>query len=447
MDIFSNREIATAIWAVLAIIWLSRKPAVVESFKQVLSAFLNKYLLTLIIVMLMYISAMVYALHEIGLWELNHLKNTIIWTIPWAAVTLFRSQQATDNPYYFSTAIKDNIKLIIIFEFIITFYSFNILVELITVPILALLVMVQAYSETKKEYAVVVKATETIFSIYFVILLIFTVYRITIDVTEFAKTDTLIALILPPLMSILFLPFMYPVVIYLAYERAFMRMRSSLSEELMRYAKFWSIIHFHADRILLSRWGTIISRLDINTKKELLESIHKVKKMKLAEERCEDVNFEDGWSPHKAKHYLSSVGITTDYYHPLYDDLWFASSPYLTLENESPVLSNNICYYIEGAEKHAKSLKLVLDVNNPENADEAHKVFVEYCNTLTSAALCTGLPLKFANAIIKEENTEQLLNNRLVSIERHDWVGSTTGCYELKFKICLHSYGVLSGEE
>ncbi len=397
--------------------------------------------------MLIYISAMVYILYEIGLWELQHLKNTIIWAISVATVILFRSQKATDDPYYFSTALKDNLKLIIVFEFIITFYSFNIWVELITVPILTILVMVHAYSQPKKEYAAATKLTEAILSIYFVILFIYTVYSIVIDFTEFAKTDSLIDFTLPPLMSILFLPFVYPVVIYLAYERAFMRMKFSLSEELVRYAKFWSIIYFHADRILLSRWVTIISCKDIKTRKQLLESIHKVKKMKLAEERCEDVNFKDGWSPHKAKHYLSSSGVTSGWYHPSYDELWFSSSPYLSLGDESPVFSNNIGYHIEGSERYAKSLKLILDVNKPEDAAEAHQMFMEYCKILTSAALRTELPKKFINAIIKGEYSELILNNRLVSIDRHDWVGNSAGCYELKFKICLPSYEVLSREE
>ncbi len=74
-------------------------------------------------------------------------------------------------------------------------------------------------------------------------------------------------------------------------------------------------------------------------------------------------------------------------------------------------------------------------------------MFIEYCKTLISAALSTELPKKITNAIIKGKYSDLIINNRLVSIERHDWVGSSVDSYELKFKICLPSDDVSSREE
>ena len=115
MDIFNNREIALAIWLLVAVVFAASPKSVRAAFQGLWQAFCRKKILMPLGMMAVYIALVVFGLHKIGLWDWGQLKNTILWSISVAAISLFRIPQIAEYKRYFRNEIKDNFKLIAIF--------------------------------------------------------------------------------------------------------------------------------------------------------------------------------------------------------------------------------------------------------------------------------------------------------------------------------------------
>ena len=77
-----------------------------------------------------YIAIVVLILSGADFWNMTQLKNTILWTFSVAILSMFHIPQIMENDDYFRNAIRDNFKLIAVFEFVVAFYTFPLLVEL-----------------------------------------------------------------------------------------------------------------------------------------------------------------------------------------------------------------------------------------------------------------------------------------------------------------------------
>jgi hypothetical protein len=148
-------------------------------------------------------------------------------------------------------------------------------------------------------------------------------------------------------------------------------------------------------------------------------------------ELAETSNIVASWNPQEACEYLSHIsGFQTRGYINQYEDSFGCSSPYKDIGEGIP-LANNIAYYVNGNSQNAKELKLVLNVNVTQNADEAHAVFLQYSEELTQKALGVAIPKDERDAILSGIAGEWIIKQTKVEIVREDW--PTGKGYELKY--------------
>lgn len=266
MEILNNREIALLFWAAIALGFCLAKSNLRTGLHSVFTAGISKILLKIYAIMLSYIFGMIYLLYESGLWEFNQTKTTLIWTFSVAFISLFRHDEIQKDPEYFKKALRDNLNLVIVIEFIVTFYSFHILIELVFVPISALLGAVYGYAGYHEQYKPVEKLLEKVFFVFGIFMIIYAGHNIVIGLSEFASIETLTDFYTPPVLSILFLPFVYALSVYSAYERAFIRIRSNANQQdILCYAKWRAVFAFHFRVKLMERWSAgAIQHFSIN---------------------------------------------------------------------------------------------------------------------------------------------------------------------------------------
>ena len=104
------------------------------------------------------------------------------------------------------------------------FYTFNLLAEIIFVPILVFVGVMSAFAETKKEYLPVKKIFDFILSAIGIFFIIFAFGKIFSDFQSIATSDNLKTFILPPLLTFAFIPFVYFFAIIMSYETLFVRL-------------------------------------------------------------------------------------------------------------------------------------------------------------------------------------------------------------------------------
>lgn len=428
MDILSNRESATLIWIALGLGYCVSQPSVRHALGGVIRAFQQDSILAASILFFDYVGLTVWLLYEAGLWDLDQLKNTFLWALTAGGVSIYRAATNDDKEGLLGKWVADNLKIVVIIEFVVNFYSAPLLVELMLVPTLALLGALLAFAEGKKEYRPAARFLSSLLVFAGLILTACALYRIVSAFGEFATLHTLQDFYTPPLLSFLLLPFLFGLLVHVTYENAFLRLMNSIPDSQLRaYAKRQAALTFRSNFESLRRWSRNSSLSRPQNEDEVDKGIQEVVAARIRERNPPDVPPEDGWSPYKAVKFLTEHGLETNDYHRVFEDTWHAASSYLEIGDKP--LPNNIAYYVEGNVQTAKRLKLVLSVNNPSDTSEAEAAFANITRSLLEYALCETSG-SIADTLLARGGCKMSVRyGRTVEVWRDDWEGGIRDGY------------------
>lgn len=243
-----------------------------RAFRDVLRAFFNKKIIFPLITMLAYIFLITIAFKKIGFWDLSATKDTILWTLGTAVTTYFGLNKVAQDNDYFRNAILDNFKFVLILEFIVNFYSFNLITEIILIPIATFIVMLNTVAKTRAEYKQVNKFLNFVLGVFGLFLLGFTFREMILDFQNFATLKSLRDFLLPPLFSIALLPFIYVMALFMQYELFFVRIE--IANKDSNFAKMVKRKVFATCNINLSKLTKVSKKAGypkVNSQDDILE--------------------------------------------------------------------------------------------------------------------------------------------------------------------------------
>ena len=173
---------------------------------------------------------------------------------------------------YFSKLVKDNIKVIAIWEFIFNFYTFSLIGELIIIPIVSMFTILQVFAEhsslKKAEHKKVAILSKNILGVIGLATICYVTYKTIVEYELLFTYANLKSFLLPIVLFVLTLPYFYVLTLYVNYDsfitivKHFHRNESpSVSKDLikatLRYANFslnslkrvWKYhVHFDASK-------------------------------------------------------------------------------------------------------------------------------------------------------------------------------------------------------
>ncbi|WP_313027586.1 hypothetical protein [Pseudomonas lopnurensis] len=344
MEFFNNREIAVAIWLLPLATWFFSNKGIRSAFGSVLDGLSKKVIIISFSLLVLHTLVSVWLLSEMGMWDLTQIKNSVFWFFGVAVVSFFRLNKIADDSDYFKNAVKDNLKIIVFLQFLVSFYTFNIIVELVFVPFMALLGGLIAVSQRDEKHLRVYKALNKLLEFVGLMIIVYAAYRLLHEFQEFAQFQTFLDLAVPISLSILLLPLIYLFHVYMAYEIVFVRMSFFVKDEKVRsYAKKSAILNYKLNVLTLRRWADALSRENIVVFSDV-DNVHKeIARLEAEEKNPPEVPFDQGWSPYKIAPVLESAGLKVGDYKKLYQNEWFASSPYIKIGDG--FMANKIAYY------------------------------------------------------------------------------------------------------
>jgi len=435
-DILSNREISIIFWFLVFsgyVLFSSNMQEVRRSLILVLKGFFHIKILLVLFFLSTYMCLSVYGLYLINLWDSSQIKNTVIWYFSIGIFSLFKiiSEKKTGN--FFKNLLMDFLKISALIEFLINFYSLNLVSEIIVVPIFVLLGGLQAFSQSKDEYKQVAKVINGILIVSGLLLFVHAINNISSDYKGFFKKETFQDFYTPLLLTIEYIPFLYIMSIYVAYEQSFLRLKHFIKNpEILKYSKMYAIFKFHIRTTLLDRWYSLLSIYQIENKSDVKNSISEIYNIVRIEKNPPVIEKSEGWSPYIAKDFLLTEGIKPGYYSPIGNNEWFACSTYIKLEKGFD--ANDIAYYISGNKHAANSLKIVLNVNSRASQKMAKQKLLSAAGLLFYKSIGSDLPTSIIKAILHGTNYQSNIGLFSVKLEKFDWLAKR-GSYDLKFHI------------
>jgi len=224
INTLNGREKAVIVWFLIFLFWALSQKNIRTSMLGVLKAFFQKKIITVFLAMFVYIFFIILLFSKLQIWNASLTKDTGFWILGSAFVLLMNVNNATQDDHHFKKILIDNLKLILVLEFIITLYSFDFWIEMLFVPVMFLIVAMGAVAEIKKEYLPVKKLIDNILSFIGIFLIIFAISKVIGDYQGFLTANNLRSFVLPPLMTLAYIPFLYIFALIMAYEMLFVRL-------------------------------------------------------------------------------------------------------------------------------------------------------------------------------------------------------------------------------
>ena len=237
-EIFNNREIASIIWLVIIGLSLQFNRSVRQASINLLGAFFQWKITAIILLSILYSAAIVWLLWIINFWDIIFLKDTIFWFLGSGFFILMNLNKADKEKNFFKNIFRDNLKFILVLEFIINFHHFSLLAEMLLLPTLTFLAILQVVAEREEKTIIVKNLIDWIFVVTGIIFLVLSIQDIVNNITGFANYSNLKSFTLPIILSISFLPCAYLIAVFMNYESLFVRLGFYLKNKKdLRYAK------------------------------------------------------------------------------------------------------------------------------------------------------------------------------------------------------------------
>ena len=239
-ELFNNRELAIGTISIVLIGISLFSEKIRKAYLNVVSSFINPLIILPLTVYFIYIAYLAYFSSNYLPLDTSSFKTITLWTLFVGLSLIWKFAASKDVIELFFTVIKSSFAAIIVLEFVIDFYVFSFITELFLVAIISLVVFIEAGSSIKIEDKTVNNFSNTILSASGILLLIIVFYYIITDFMSLITFEHAISFILPSLLTIATLPFIFALLVTVQYEgvlRKFSRSNSSL------YRKFSAFLY------------------------------------------------------------------------------------------------------------------------------------------------------------------------------------------------------------
>lgn len=224
MEILTTREWATVIWAFILFVYAMVHRQIREAFWNVVKIFFGKKLRILWGIIFLYVLGITLIFYQLPFWDNAFIKDIIVWFVFSGLIYCMNAVSKEADEEYIRKVLKDNLKLTIVLEFIISTFTFNIWVELVIIPITTIIVIMNVIAEREEEYEKVHKLLDMVLAVAGFWILYET---IKIGIREYKELDalnTFISFMIPIVYLILIIPLEYILELYSKYEVLFVRM-------------------------------------------------------------------------------------------------------------------------------------------------------------------------------------------------------------------------------
>ena len=389
---FNNREIATGIWFLFAFVLCLLHKDIRSGMWGVLKASMQIKLLILFGSLPVNVTGLCWLSSRFGLWTPGQLLPTILWIFLSGIALTCRALSAKEDEGYFNTLFLDSFKIAGILEFLVVAYSFSLPVEFVLVPCMAFVALVSDFAGIKNEHASVKTLFEWIAFAVLVVMLWKVVGSILEQPEAFFTTQTGRNFLLPVLLTVGSIPFLYFWYCYSHIEDARIRinLKTFQSKELKRYARKRFFLTFMARPWLLRRATRQFHIIPANTYSDVDQIIADIFIHERNSESPPEVDENLGWSPYLARDFLKAEGLRTGDYHSSHDGAeWWASSNYIDLDNQ--VFPNSVAFYVEGIRELVTTLKLKGHFRDDFDPASAKEKFNEIAQTLLKKSISGDL--------------------------------------------------------
>lgn len=432
---FNTREIAYMIWGTLLLIVLLFSKKNRLSLINLLKAFFCKQFIYVYVIALTYLFICVWILSNIKIWDASLIKETVFWFLFVALPLMYKATMINSFKKFVKQVVQPLVAFSVIFEYIFALHTLDWWIEILMVPIALLIGGILAFSERKPEYNQVHKVVTDLLILIVLASLAAVSIHLFYHYSDYLNRLTAMKFITPLCLSLMFVPFLYAIAMFMHYETAFVTLKRQFKQpNVYKYAMLKSMLRFHGDLNGMERWKKMVFTKNLQTRAEVDAAINLVKTLQNAEKNPHTVNEGLGWSPYQVKDLLVSKGLETADYKNTNEEEFSAISFPINVTDD-PIFSNSITFMVFGKQLVATELHIQLLIYNGIIDNSTSLIQLLQCSEiLYQSIFCEPLPNIIKDAILEAKNTMSHNMMSRLSVKKDLWKNQTKG-FNLDFKI------------
>jgi hypothetical protein len=222
MGIFTTREIAIFIYGILLLAYVLVRKKGKDILLPIIKAACHIKLIIPFCVVLLFAAGFVWVCTYLPFWDWIYVKDIVFWVLFAGVPVCFNATNRQLEEHYFRNILIDNLKFTALVEFVTGTFTFPIIGELMLQPILVFFVILE--SSLVKKTETTKKVVDGLIGIAGLIIIGLTIKSMVASIGEIYFVDILVGLVLPIVLSIIYLPVAYFFALYAKYELLFLRM-------------------------------------------------------------------------------------------------------------------------------------------------------------------------------------------------------------------------------
>ena len=432
MDL-NSRELASVIWLGIFVTAIMLLKGVRPAFIGVLRALMQRKIVDVVGLAGLYTAACVGLISKAGLWDWGNLKTVVVWFFTTAFITMANTKALETGPALFGSLVREALAITAIVVFIGGINTLPLWGELLMLPFLMFIAAMVAVAEHKPEHRIVLAPLNAILTFAGLYILGFSIYQV---VRNWQKLDPAFQareFAIPIALTVMFLPYLYGLMIYMGFENAAVRLRFNIEDRGLRRA-IWlrGVLAFGLHPQAFSRFIHAVQMADVTSRSDVAAIVATLRRARRRERTRPPADWNEGWSPYDAGDFLKAHGLGTNPYHPLLVN-WAADSPHVKLSTET--LPDTLVYRIEGTETAVTELELEIDARWSETPELSDERFWEAAVALIAEALGNEPAERFERAIPTDTKFAMDVGRLTIRLTRDDWsLGQRSG-YSRKLTI------------
>jgi len=239
MNSFSNREISIFIWVVIFLVYALYNKKVRKSFVNLFKFAFQIKLIVPFVLLVAYVSVVVTFLKYVELWDTDLIKETLLWFFLSGISLALSFVSNYSEKGILKTIVVDNVKVIILLEFIVDDFTLSLPVELAIIPIMTFVIGIDAVAKMDDKYKSVANITTGIQSIFGLTIITFAIIQAINNYQLLGTIDSIRQIMLAPILSTALVPFIYILLVLTTYELLFLQITMNKNKEygVGKYAK------------------------------------------------------------------------------------------------------------------------------------------------------------------------------------------------------------------
>lgn len=261
----TNREWTTLIWLLGALAFVLWKPDPRSSFQSVVATFARPPVLALLLIYTAWIAGVVWLAAEPGAWQVDQVKDTILWAIPGFGLVLASTETPREtrlfgHRYWQTMSVAAGLWIYL------NLNPLDLWPELVVQGVLAVATGVAVYAAFRKE-----EAAERLAHLVVWVILLLLLFPATVEMlsnpASFSTATLTKELVLPIWLTLSALPLVFGLSVWFAYAEAFRSMKAASTRGRVSWrVKLVLLVSFHVRLGAVREFGRDWPRLLLRTK-------------------------------------------------------------------------------------------------------------------------------------------------------------------------------------